>query len=141
VRCLLWAAMPCAADTVVSMLPDVARARLQAERRRAMAEVTDRLAQLEQVASVAMTEARDDEHDPDGATVVFEHSLAVGLLAQAEQALAEVDVAIERLSAGVYGRCARCGGTIPDERLEARPTALTCVRCASPAQGLSVAPK
>jgi RNA polymerase-binding transcription factor DksA len=133
--------MPGAADTVVSMLPDIARVRLQAERRRAMAEVTERLAQLEQVAAVAMTEGRDDEHDPDGATVVFEHSLAVGLLAQAEQAVAEVDLAIERLSAGVYGRCTRCGVTISDERLEARPTASTCVRCASPPQGLSAAPR
>ena len=78
-----------------------------------------------------MTDGRDDEHDPDGSTPAFEHALAVGLLAQAERARIEVEEAFERLAAGEYGRCVACGAAIPDERLDAQPAALTCVRCAS----------
>lgn len=34
--------------------------------------------------------------------------------------------ALTRLDRGAYGRCAVCGREIDDERLEARPEALTC---------------
>lgn len=105
--------------------------RLEAERRRAADEVTERRAQVEQVAAEAMTDGRDDEHDPDGATPAFELSLAVGLLTQAEQRLADLDAAIGRLHVGTYGLCTQCGARIPDERLEARAGTLTCVACAS----------
>jgi len=106
------------------------------ERSRALALVEERRAQLDSVAAVAAAEGRDDEHDPDGATVAFEHALAVGLLAEAERSLAEVDVALRCLEEGTYGRCIRCGLDIPTERLEARPTALTCVGCAGSGPGL-----
>jgi DnaK suppressor protein len=106
-------------------------ARLIAERAAAAARVETRRAELEGVAGVAMTEGRDDEHDPDGATVAFEQSLAAGLLAQAVAYLTEVDVALERLSAGLHGVCERCGQPIPEARLEARPTARCCVSCAT----------
>jgi DnaK suppressor protein len=32
---------------------------------------------------------------------------------------------------GTYGVCEVCGARIPDGRLEARPTARTCVGCAA----------
>ena len=73
----------------------------------------------------------DDEHDPDGSG-----GLAVGraqvqaLIAQAEGHLADVDAALGRLDDGGYGRCERCGEPIGAARLEARPTARTCIRCA-----------
>ena len=37
-----------------------------------------------------------------------------------------VQEALERLENGSYGRCAVCDAVIDDERLEARPEALTC---------------
>ena len=73
----------------------------------------------------------DDEHDPEGATVAFERSQVGALLEQARQHLAEVLSAIARLEAGTYGVCASCGEPIGEARLEARPTAQTCIRCAS----------
>jgi RNA polymerase-binding transcription factor DksA len=39
--------------------------------------------------------------------------------------------ALEKLDDGTYGLCDRCGALIPDERLDARPWSVLCVRCAS----------
>ena len=48
--------------------------------------------------------------------------------------LAEIDAALERLADGTYGVCLVCGRPIPAERLEVRPTATTCVGCATSAE-------
>jgi DnaK suppressor protein len=37
--------------------------------------------------------------------------------------------AVARFEDGTYGQCARCGGVIAPERLEAIPDAETCVSC------------
>jgi len=71
----------------------------------------------------------DDEHDPEGATIAFERSQVGALVQQAEEHLREIDAAVGRIDDGTYGVCARCGGPIPAERLEVRPTATTCVAC------------
>lgn len=71
----------------------------------------------------------DDEHDPEGATIAFERSQVEALLRQARGRLTEIDAALERVSAGTYGRCETCGGFVVAERLAARPTARSCVRC------------
>ena len=41
----------------------------------------------------------------------------------------EIDAALGRIEAGTYGSCDRCGAAIPEERLELRPFASTCVAC------------
>ncbi|HZP41596.1 MAG TPA: TraR/DksA family transcriptional regulator [Candidatus Binatia bacterium] len=41
-----------------------------------------------------------------------------------------IDGTIARIDAGDYGRCEECDEPIPLERLEALPTATTCVLCA-----------
>ena len=73
----------------------------------------------------------DDEHDPEGATVAFERAQLSSLLGAAERRLAEIDRTVANLDAGTYGLCERCGQPIAAERLAARPTATTCVTCAS----------
>ena len=75
----------------------------------------------------------DDEHDPEGSTIAFERSQVGTLVEDARQQLAEVDAARARLAAGTYGTCEECGGPIGEGRLEARPTARTCIRCAASA--------
>lgn len=45
--------------------------------------------------------------------------------------VAAIRGALRRIDAGIYGRCARCGGAIGDARLAALPIATTCVTCAS----------
>lgn len=95
----------------------------------------DRLAALERDFSAIVEAAgqanADDEHDPEGATIAFERQHVAALLDQARGQLAQVDAAISRLDAGQYGRCERCGQPITAARLAARPTAATCIGCAS----------
>jgi DnaK suppressor protein len=99
-------------------------------------ETLRRIAELDRefegiVASAAQgSSGGDDEHDPEGATVAFERQHVAALLSQARARLAAVDAASRKLDAGTYGQCDVCGEPIGAERLAARPTALTCVRCA-----------
>ena len=44
--------------------------------------------------------------------------------------LAEVRAALERIDAGSYGACGRCGQAIGERRLAALPFASSCIRCA-----------
>ncbi|MFC4783537.1 TraR/DksA family transcriptional regulator [Nocardioides sp. MAHUQ-72] len=94
----------------------------------------DRLARLRRdfrgVVDASLDSNADDEHDPEGATIAFERSQVDALIRQAEAHLAEVEAARTRLATGAYGVCEVCGEPIAPERLEVRPTARTCVRCA-----------
>ena len=47
-----------------------------------------------------------------------------------EQLLEDVEAALQRIEAGTYGNCERCGRKIPKERLDALPQAATCIECA-----------
>ena len=71
-----------------------------------------------------------DEHDPEGSTIAFERSQLGALIAQAEQGIAEIEAALARVSDDRYGICERCGMPITEGRLEARPVARLCIRCA-----------
>ena len=75
--------------------------------------------------------SRDDEHDPEGATIAFERAQALALLDSAQAHLRAIEFAQQRLADGLDIRCETCGDPIPIERLLARPTARTCVRCAA----------
>ncbi|MEV4469105.1 TraR/DksA C4-type zinc finger protein [Nonomuraea sp. NPDC049504] len=104
---------------------------LDADRRR----TADRIALLgrdrdEIVTSSALT-ASDDEHDPEGTSTAFERAHVQALLDQALTHLTELDLASERLRAGTYGTCTKCGQRIPIERLKVLPAITTCVNCAS----------
>jgi len=107
------------------------RVLLDAERRAALG----RLAALERdftgIVEAAGSANADDEHDPEGATIAFERQHVAALLALAREQLSQVDAALRRLDDGNYGTCQHCGEPIPAERLAARPTASTCVGCAS----------
>jgi RNA polymerase-binding protein DksA len=73
----------------------------------------------------------DDEHDPEGATIAFERQHVAALLSQAREHLGEIDAALRKLDDDAYGICERCGQPIAAGRLAARPTATTCVACAT----------
>jgi DnaK suppressor protein len=44
---------------------------------------------------------------------------------------AQVRLALTRIDNGTYGTCAQCGEPIARARLEAQPTATTCIQCAA----------
>lgn len=50
---------------------------------------------------------------------------------QLQDALNDVEGAIEKLDRGAYGRCESCGEMIAPARLEAIPASRLCVKCAS----------
>ena len=56
------------------------------------------------------------------------------LLIEAEQGHAQAAQAKQRLSAGTYGLCQRCGVAIAPARLQALPTAAFCLGCADLAE-------
>jgi RNA polymerase-binding protein DksA len=68
-----------------------------------------------------------DNHLGDMATVTFDRELDEGLEEGATQMLAQIDRALARLDEGTFGVCERCGKTIPEERLRARPWATLCI--------------
>jgi DnaK suppressor protein len=83
-------------------------------------------------AIVASTDlvSTDDEHDPDGSTIAFERAMVAALLEQARAQCTELEAALERLGAGTYGRCERCGQAIAPARLEVLPATALCIICA-----------
>ena len=107
-----------------------AREVLLAERADALRRVAALEREFAGIAEAAGSAGTDDEHDPEGATLAFERQHAAALLDQARERLAAIDAALDRVRDGRYGVCDRCGQPIGDDRLAARPAALTCIRCA-----------
>lgn len=97
-------------------------------------ELTNRLAGL----AATMSEIRDargdtsvdDEHDPEGPTMTTEWMRITALQADDTSELADVDAALDRIGAGTYGTCRRCGKPITIARLDARPATELCIDCA-----------
>jgi len=47
-----------------------------------------------------------------------------------ETRLKDINLALEKIKAGKYGKCEKCLKSIPKERLEAAPEARFCLKCA-----------
>jgi RNA polymerase-binding transcription factor DksA len=107
------------------------RARLEASRRGVVDRISSLSRDLGGILDASVLVATDDEHDPEGASTAFERQQVSALLEQAAARLVDIDAALARLDAGTYGACQRCGATIAPGRLEARPSARTCIACAS----------
>jgi DnaK suppressor protein len=103
------------------------RARLQDER----ATLRDEIMSME----VENQNQQDDygvgNHMADDATEVFTRERNIALRNNAQDLLAQVEAALQRLGEGSYGVCARCGNEISTERLEALPYAIYCITCQS----------
>jgi DnaK suppressor protein len=110
---------------------DRTRAQLQAEREQTLGRLASLNDDFDEVVAANRNANADDEHDPEGATIAFERSQVGALVRQVQDHLVEIDAALTRLDAGAYGICERCGGSIGEGRLEARPVARTCITCAA----------
>ncbi len=104
----------------------------------------ERLLALRARLQLDMTQMEDNALNKDHATMTsmpnhmaelgsgnFDQELTLGLLRGDQNALDQIDQALERIDDGSYGRCVTCGSTIPKSRLEAIPFAAECVRCAA----------
>ena len=98
------------------MDPDRARELLAAERKR----IERALARL---GHQDTGEAADEEDPANLASDLYEDELDEGLAGDLRQELAAVERAEARLEAGIFGLSIESGKPIPDERLEAVPTA------------------
>jgi RNA polymerase-binding protein DksA len=100
---------------------------LEAERER----IASALEHLHESNSTSLEDETDDipsdNHLGDTASATLERSIDAGLEEGAEQTLAAIDAALERIEAGTYGTCERCGKPIGEERLEAIPYATLCI--------------
>ena len=76
-----------------------------------------------------LSNAGGDQHLADHATEMVDREVDESLEENAEQLVHEIDTALTRIEEGTYGTCARCGGTIPEERLAAVPYATLCLDC------------
>lgn len=104
---------------------------LAADRERTSDRISALTRDLTSIVEATRLTATDDEHDPEGSTTAFERSQTAALLAAANDHLADVDMALERIADGNYGRCEHCSEPISHERLFARPAARTCIACAA----------
>ena len=70
-----------------------------------------------------------ENHMADTASATFDRELDYTLEDNSEHVLAEIEAALERIDAGTFGRCRRCGEAIDEARLEALPWATKCIGC------------
>lgn len=71
--------------------------------------------------------------DPDSSEQAVETEDDVPLEGQAtlvSREIASVQRALLRIENGTYGECVRCGEPIAPKRLEVRPEAALCIKCA-----------
>ena len=70
-------------------------------------------------------------HQGDAGSDAYDRDFALNLLSKEQDALQEIQAALERISAGYYGICEISGLRIPQARLEAIPFARLTVECQS----------
>lgn len=65
----------------------------------------------------------------ENAQEISEYSTTIVAEGVLEKALEEIDSTLKRIEKGSYGVCKYCSGEICEKRLEARPTASSCIDC------------
>ncbi len=105
------------------------KAALEAERMR----VAEAIEEYERAGQETLSDISGEnnyrDHMADQGSATFARELDMTLEEQARQNLEQIDHALGRIADGSYGICARCGKTIPVERLEAVPETELCLSC------------
>lgn len=65
----------------------------------------------------------------DDITEIEGHDRITATILNLKERLSEVRKALTRIEDGSYGICKKCGKSIPEERLEAMPSAALCMGC------------
>lgn len=107
---------------------------LEEIRRTLQAERDGLIAQLDQLTAVPrdpMAAVGFGKRIGEGTTQAVERIAQVDAARNLDAKHRDVERALEKLDEGTYGTCDRCGAPIAPERLEAIPSAVRCVGCAS----------
>jgi len=72
----------------------------------------------------------------DLAAETTEQDLSINMLSRIQAELEEIALALERIDERSYGVCDQCAQQIPAARLEAIPTADSCIDCKSASENL-----
>lgn len=65
----------------------------------------------------------------ENAQEISEYSTTIVTQKVFEKTLEEIEGALSRIEEGTYNTCRYCGGEIGEKRLEARPSASSCIDC------------
>ncbi|HEX8627805.1 MAG TPA: TraR/DksA family transcriptional regulator [Catenuloplanes sp.] len=113
--------------------------RTAAETDRIRAALTERLTDLRVEYDQTLSEITELQRDrltdsagddqADTGTKTFEREQEISLANNILERVTQVERALERLEAGNYGWCEKCGTAIPVERLTAFPSATLCIAC------------
>lgn len=91
--------------------------------------------QLSELGATDTGELRNDVDYGDGfadaAAATAERTETLGLVDSLHGMLKDIDAALAKIEEGTYGICSKCGGEIPEARLEFRPESIYCVACKS----------
>jgi DnaK suppressor protein len=104
------------------------RAALEERRVELQSEYDQTLTEIAELQRDRLTDSAGDDQADTG-TKTFEREQEITLANNLLERITQVERAIDRLGAGNYGWCERCGNAIPVERLAAFPSATLCVSC------------
>ena len=109
-------------------MTDLDKEQVEKRLRERAEEIAAARSQLDRRAPTLDTELADyDQHPADEGTETHEQELdetrEMMLAAEADQ----VELALQRLAAGDYGKCVDCGKDIPAARLDAVPESIRCI--------------
>jgi len=108
---------------------DALKAVLVDERDQLLEEIAEYEREDQETLSDVSGENNYRDHMADQGSATFARELDMTLEGNAREILSQIDAALERMEAGTYGICKRCGAEIPVERLEAVPAAELCITC------------
>ncbi len=103
-------------------------AQIQSQRRLLLEKREQLTGQVSALKHASLAPADPIDLAEDG-TDSFQREFTLGLMASENQSVYEIDEALGRMHAGVYGLCESCGCNVEFPRLKALPAVRLCVRC------------
>lgn len=70
-----------------------------------------------------------DNHPAEMASEIFQIEMDMNLKNNEKVGIQEIDLALDRINNGTYGKCMLCNNTIDEDRLEILPSAVICMAC------------
>ena len=105
------------------------RCLLESEQERLAIELTELESAGQENLSEVSGENNYRDHMADQGTATFTRELDMGIIDNTRHLLDKTQKALDRIEVGEYGKCSRCGKSIPVSRLEAVPAAALCIGC------------